>query len=140
MDPQTRAGKLMAERGFWYREVPQEQRNDRVCKTIMFRRKDGVVIAAVVPYLSRVSYKKMKAHYGMDVSPLSGDELRKEGFEPHECCPQLMTCELLVDPACLEKEPIQTGSGTVGKGIEWHIADLKKIRDYSVLDVQERTA
>lgn len=137
-EPQTRAGKLMQERGLWYQEVPQEQRSDRVCKTIMFRRKDGVKIAAVVPYLSRVSYKKMKAYYKMDVMPLSADELRAEGFEPHECCPQLMQCEMLVDGECLEKEPIQTGSGTVGKGIEWHIADLKKIRDYIVLDVQEK--
>jgi prolyl-tRNA editing enzyme YbaK/EbsC (Cys-tRNA(Pro) deacylase) len=121
----------------WFSEVPQEQRNDRVCKTIIFRRKDGVKIAAVVPYLSRVSYKKMKAHYGMDVSPLSPDELRAEGFEPHECAPMLMTCDLLVDPECTKKEPIQTGSGTVGKGIEWHFSDLAKIRNYTVIDVQE---
>ena len=138
MEPRSRAGKLMQERGLWYREVPQEERNDRVCKTIMFQRKDGLRLAAVVPYLSRVSYKKMKAHYGMDVRPLSPDELRAEGFEPHECAPMLMTCELLLDPACLEKEPIQTGSGTIGLGIEWHIADLASIREYTVIDIQEQ--
>lgn len=135
--PTTRAGKLFAERGFWFNEVPQEDRNERVCKTIMFKRKDGVKIAAVVPYLSRVSYKKLKAHAGMDVGPLSPDELRAEGFEPHECAPMLMKCELLVDPQCLEKHPIQTGSGTLGKGIEWHIEDLAKIVNYKVIDIQE---
>lgn len=103
----------------------------------MFKKKTGEKLAAVVPYLSRVSYKKLKTHAGMDVSPLSPDELRAEGFEPHECAPMLMTCELLIDPVCLTKEPIQTGSGTVGFGIEWHIADLEKIRQYVVLDVQQ---
>lgn len=117
--------------------MPQEDRNDRVCKTIMFKRKDGVKIAAVVPYLSRVSYKKLKAYCGMDVGPLSPDELRAEGFEPHECAPMLMQCELYVDPECLTKHPIQTGSGTLGKGIEWHIEDLAKIKPYTVLDIKE---
>lgn len=128
---------VLAERGFWYREVPQEERNDRVCKTIMFKRKDGVRIAAVVPYLSRVSYKKLKAHLGQDVSPLSPDELRQEGFEPHECAPMLMQCDLYVDPECLTKHPIQTGSGTIGKGIEWHVEDLAKIKHYTVLNIKE---
>jgi len=138
MEPVTRAGKLMQELGLWYHELLREEDNDRICKTIMFRRKDGVKLAAVVPFKSRVSYKKMKAYYKMDVSPLSTDELRQEGFEPHECCPQLMKCEMLIDPECTEKEPIQTGSGTAGYGIEWHFSDLKKIREYIVLDVQEK--
>ncbi len=103
----------------------------------MFKRKDGVKIAAVVPFLSRVSYKKLKAHCGMDVGPLSPDELRAEGFEPHECAPMLMTCELFVDPECLTKQPIQTGSGTLGKGIEWHVEDLAKIKHYKVLDIKD---
>jgi prolyl-tRNA editing enzyme YbaK/EbsC (Cys-tRNA(Pro) deacylase) len=133
----TRAGKLLAEHGFSYREYDQEDRNENVCKTIMFKRKDGVKIAALVPFTKRVSYKKLKAHYNQDVSPLSPAELRAEGFEPHECAPMLMKCELLVDPECLEKEPIRTGSGTLGYGIEWHIADLEKIKQYKILDLQE---
>ena len=137
INPRTRAGKLLQERGLWFREVDQNDRNDRVCKTIMFKRKDGVKIAAVVPYLSRVSYKKLKAHFGMDVAPLSADELRAEGFEPHECAPMLMKCELIVDPECVTKEPIQTGSGTIGWGIEWHFADIATIKNYIVLDIKE---
>jgi prolyl-tRNA editing enzyme YbaK/EbsC (Cys-tRNA(Pro) deacylase) len=128
MEPKTRAGKLLQEHGLWFREVDQDDRNERVCKTICFKRKDGVIVAAVVPYLSRVSYKKLKSHYGMDVKPLSVDELRGIGFEPHECAPMLMPCEVLVDPECLTKEPIQTGSGTVGYGIEWHVADLTNLK------------
>lgn len=139
MQPQTRAGKLLASHGMWFREVRQEDRNDRVCKTICFKRKDGVVIAAVVPFLSRVSYKKLKSHYGMDVAPLSPDELRSIGFEPHECAPMLMECELLIDPECLTKHPIQTGAGSVGHGIEWNIEDLSKIRPFKLLDIQEKT-
>lgn len=138
MEPKTRAGKLLQENGLWFREVDQDDRNERVCKTICFKRKDGVIIAAVVPYLSRVSYKKLKAHYGMDVKPLSPDELRGIGFEPHECAPMLMPCEVLMDPECLSKEPIQTGSGTVGYGIEWHVADLVQLKEYVVLDCQEQ--
>ncbi len=137
MHPNTRAGKLLQSHGCWFREVPQEDRNDRVCKTICFKRKDGTIIAAVVPFLSRVSYKKLKAHYGMDVAPLSPTELRSIGFEPHECAPMLMECELLLDPECLTKKPIQTGAGNVGHGIEWHIEDLEKIRTYTVVDIQE---
>jgi prolyl-tRNA editing enzyme YbaK/EbsC (Cys-tRNA(Pro) deacylase) len=135
--PKTRAGVLLASRGLWFREVPQEDRNERVCKTIMFKKKNGERIAAVVPFLSRVSYRKLKAYAGMDVSSLSPRELRAEGFEPHECAPMLMRCELLVDPDCLTKHPIQTGSGTVGFGIEWHVEDLARLTPYTVFELKE---
>jgi hypothetical protein len=42
-----------------------------------------------------------------------------------------------MDPECLTKHPIQTGSGTVGKGIEWHIEDLAKFKEYLVLDIKD---
>ncbi len=135
--PVTRAGKLLAQHGMWYREVPQEDRNDRVCKTICFKRKDGIIFAAMVPFLQRVSYKKLKAHYGMDVGPLSPDELRGIGFEPHECAPMLMPCEVLVDPQCTSKEPIQTGSGTIGYGLEWHFTNLAALKEHIIVDCGE---
>ena len=65
------------------------------------------------------------------------EELRVEGFEPHECAPMLVKCELLVDLECTTKEPIQTGSGTLGYGIVWHIADLAKLKEYTLIDIQE---
>jgi prolyl-tRNA editing enzyme YbaK/EbsC (Cys-tRNA(Pro) deacylase) len=133
----TRAGKLMADNGLWVREKPQEDRGPNVCKTIMFKRKDGQKIAVLIPLNNRVSYKKLKAHYGQDVSPLSADELRAEGFEPHECAPMLMQCELIVDPDCEQFAVIQTGSGTLGYGIEWHFSDLKQLKQYITLDVKE---
>jgi len=135
--PVSRAGKILASHNLWFREVPQEDRNENVCKTICFKRKDGVIIAAVVPYMQRVSYKKLKMHYQMDVQPLSPDELRAIGFEPHECAPMLMTCEVLIDPQCTTKEPIQTGSGTIGYGIEWHFSDLTTIKEYTIFDCSE---
>lgn len=136
-EPQTRAGKLLAEHNLRFQEVNAEERNDRVCKTICFKRKDGQLLAALVPYEQRVSYKKLKAYCGMDVGPLSVAELRTIGFEPHECAPMLMPCELIVDPQCLTKNPIQTGSGTLGWGIAWQFADLTTLKEYVILDCAE---
>jgi prolyl-tRNA editing enzyme YbaK/EbsC (Cys-tRNA(Pro) deacylase) len=134
----TRAGKLFSEKGFWCKEIPQdEDRGENICKTIMFKRRDGEKVAVLIPLQDRVSYKKMKDYFKQDVSPLSVDELRAEGFEPHECAPMLVTCTLIVDPACTDLHHIRTGSGTLGYGIEWHFHDLAKVRDYVILDVRQ---
>jgi prolyl-tRNA editing enzyme YbaK/EbsC (Cys-tRNA(Pro) deacylase) len=136
----TRAGKLLEEHGLWYREFDREEHRENVCKTIMFKRRDGGFVAVLVPLAYRVSYKKLKAHYGQDVSPLSPDELRTIGFEPGECAPMLMPCELIVDPSCLVFEIIHSGSGTLGKGVEWNRDDLEKLKPYTLMVVGEPPA
>jgi prolyl-tRNA editing enzyme YbaK/EbsC (Cys-tRNA(Pro) deacylase) len=131
----TRAGEILNKHGFWYKE--HHERGDEkgfVCKTVLFRRKDGAHIAAMVPLQSRVSYRKLREHYKQDCAPLSPDELRALGFEPGEVAPMLVDCELVVDPGCAQ-EIIYTGSGTLGWGIEWRFEDLERIRKYTCLDV-----
>jgi prolyl-tRNA editing enzyme YbaK/EbsC (Cys-tRNA(Pro) deacylase) len=133
----TRAGKVLHEHGLWFREHSKDERSDHICKTVMFKRKDGTRIAALMPLQFRVSYRKLKEHYKQDVSPLSPEELRAEGFEPGEVAPMLVACELVVDPSCFTQEEVQTGSGHLEYGVTWHIRDLEKMKRFALLDVRE---
>lgn len=132
--PITRAGKLLEEKGIHFREISKEERGF-VCKTVMFKRKSSKRVAVMLPLHERVSYKKLKAHFGEDCAPLSPDELRAEGFEPGEVAPMLVQCELLVDPSC-NRVIIQTGSGTLEYGLEWRFSDLESLKSYTLVDLR----
>lgn len=132
----TRAGEMLEKHRLFYKEHHKDGERGFVCKTVMFKRRNGEKVAVMIPLTERVSYRKLKAYFGEDCAPLSPDELRAEGFEPGEVAPMLVQCELLVDPSC-ERELVHTGSGTLEWGTEWKFSDLQKLKKYILVDVRQ---
>ncbi|MBI4154965.1 YbaK/EbsC family protein [Candidatus Woesearchaeota archaeon] len=105
-------------------------------KTIVLVDKKGKRYAFSIKLDRMIDFSKVKDIVGNKVRLAKKEELKEEGFEPGEVCPALVKLPLFVDKELMEFEWFNCGSGDLAYGLEMQVKDLKKVRDYKLVDVK----
>jgi len=105
-------------------------------KTIVLVDKNGKRYAFSIKLDGMIDFSKVKDIVGSKVRLAKKEELEDEGFEPGEVCPVLVKLPLFVDRELMKFEWFNCGSGDLDYGLEMQVKDLKKVRDFKLVDVK----
>ena len=109
---------------------------DEIFKTIIVVDKNRKKYAFLVNHNKMLDFNKVRNIVGSKVNLANSDELKEEGFEPGTVCPVLVKIPLFVDKELLEFKKFNCGSGDLNYGLEMEVNDLKKVKEYIVVDVK----
>lgn len=110
---------------------------DEIFKTIIVVDKNKKKYAFLVNRHRMVDFGKVKEIVGSKVRLANDEELKEEGFEPGNVCPVLVKALLFVDKELFEFKKFNCGSGDLKHGLEMDVSDLKKVKNYEVVDVKK---
>ena len=110
---------------------------DEIFKTIIVVDKKGSKYAFVVKADKMVDFTKVKEVVGSKVSLANKQELEEEGFEPGNVCPFLVHVPLFVDKELFQLKKFNCGSGDLHYGLDVNVEDLKKVKEYKIVDVKK---